>query len=179
MIDYHDHEWGRPVHDERHLFEMLTLEGAQAGLTWRTILHKRQGYRIAFADWDIEKIARFTPARIEKLLANPDIVRNRLKVHSTVTNAKAALAIIKQHGSLDAYLWQLAGGKTTINRFRTMADLPARTDVSDAMSKQLKRDGFRFVGSTICYAFMQATGMVNDHLLTCPAHAPCTRLSQT
>lgn len=173
MIAYHDEQWGRPSHDDRHLFEMLTLEGAQAGLSWRTILHKRAGYRKAFADWDIAKIARYTTARIEKLLANPDIVRNRLKVESTVSNAKAAMKIITQHGSLDAYLWQFVDGKPIVNRFKRLSDLPARTEISDAMSKQLKRDGFRFVGSTICYAFMQAAGMVNDHLVSCPCHRQC------
>ena len=173
MIAYHDEQWGRPSHDDRHLFEMLTLEGAQAGLSWRTILHKRAGYRKAFADWDIAKIARYTTARIEKLLANPDIVRNRLKVESTVSNAKAAMKIITQHGSLDAYLWQFVDGKPIVNRFKRLSDRPARTEISDAMSKQLKRDGFRFVGSTICYAFMQAAGMVNDHLVSCPCHRQC------
>ncbi len=170
MIDYHDNEWGVPSHDDRHLFEMLTLEGAQAGLSWRTILNKRAGYREAFADFDAERVARYTKRKIESLLKNPAIVRNRLKVESTVNNARAILKIVERFGSLDAYLWQFVDHKPIVNRFKTLTDLPAKTDVSDTMSKQMKKDGFRFVGSTVCYAFMQSVGMVNDHVVTCPRH---------
>lgn len=172
MIAYHDDEWGVPSHDDRHLFEMLTLEGAQAGLSWRTILNKRAGYREAFAEFDADRVARFNKRKIESLLNNPAIVRNRLKVESTVSNAKAILKVAEAHGSLDAYLWQFVDGQPIVNRFRKLADIPAKTEASDAMSKRLKRDGFRFVGSTICYAFMQAVGMVNDHVVTCPRHKP-------
>ena len=167
MIAYHDWEWGVPVHDDRLLFEFLVLEGAQAGLSWSTILHKRQGYRKAFRAFDIDTVARFTPARIEKLMADPGIVRNRLKIESAVSNARVALDVQREHGSLDAYLWQFVGGQPKVNRFTDTSELPARTAESDAMSKALQKRGFRFVGSTICYAFMQATGMVDDHLLTC------------
>ena len=170
MIAYHDEEWGVPSHDDRHLFEMLTLEGAQAGLSWRTILHKREGYREAFANFDAQRVARFNKRKIESLLKNPAIVRNRLKVESTVSNAKAVIKMTEQHGSLDAYLWQFVHGKPIVNKFRSLKELPAKTEVSDAMSKQLKKDGFRFVGSTICYALMQSVGMVNDHIVTCPRH---------
>jgi DNA-3-methyladenine glycosylase I len=167
MIAYHDTEWGVPVHDDRLLFEFLILEGAQAGLSWSTILRKREGYRKAFRGFDPAVVARFTPARIEKLMQDPGIVRNRLKVESAVSNARAALAVQREFGSLDAYLWQLAGGKPRVNRWKVSSDWPARTPESDAMSKALQERGFRFVGSTICYAFMQATGMVNDHLVSC------------
>jgi DNA-3-methyladenine glycosylase I len=167
MLAYHDEEWGAPNHDDRHLFEMLTLEGAQAGLSWQTILNKRDGYRAAFADFDAAKVARFRDAKIDKLLENPGIVRNRLKVTSTVANARAVRAVAREFGSLDAYLWGLAGGAPTVNRPREGQPIPAETDVSRAMSADLKRRGFRFVGPTVCYAFMQATGMVNDHLVTC------------
>ncbi len=171
MIAYHDDEWGVPSHDDRHLFEMLTLEGAQAGLSWRTILNKRAGYRAAFAGFDAERVARFNKRKIESLLNNPAIVRNRLKVESTVSNARAIIKVAEAYGSLDAYLWRFVDNQPIVNRYRKLADLPAKTETSDAMSKQLKRDGFRFVGSTICYAFMQAVGMVNDHFVTCPRHA--------
>jgi len=167
MRAYHDEEWGVPNHDDRHLFEMLTLEGAQAGLSWQTILNKREGYRAAFADFDAAKVARFSDAKVERLLTNPGIVRNRLKVTSTVDNAHAVLVATKEFGSLDAYLWGLVGGAPIVDRFRKGHALPAETDVSRAMSADLKRRGFRFVGPTVCYAFMQATGMVNDHLTTC------------
>jgi DNA-3-methyladenine glycosylase I len=170
MIAYHDQEWGVPVHDDRLLFEFLILEGAQAGLSWRTVLHKRQAYREAFANFDAERVARFSERQVAKLMQNPGIIRNRLKIASTVINAKAVLAVRKVHGSLDAYLWQFTGGKTIDNRVRSMKDVPARTAVSDAMSKALLKDGFKFVGTTICYALMQATGMVNDHLVTCPRY---------
>lgn len=167
---YHDDEWGVPVHDDRLLFEYLTLEGAQAGLSWATILRKRPYYRTAFDGFDPVKVARFTARRVEKLLADPGIVRNRLKVASTVENARAVLAVQDELGSLDAFLWQFVGGAPRINRWRSMREVPARTPESDAMSKALRRRGFRFVGSTICYAFMQAVGMVNDHTIDCFRH---------
>lgn len=166
-LAYHDEEWGVPVHDDRRLFEMLTLEGAQAGLSWSTILHKREGYRRAFAGFDPVKVARFTPAGVDRLLEDPTIVRNRLKVESTVANARAVLAARKELGSLDAYIWSFVGGSPKVNRFRRLSELPAETEESRAMSKDLKRRGFRFVGPTVCYAFMQATGMVNDHVIGC------------
>ena len=166
-IAYHDREWGTPVHDDRVFFEFLTLEGAQAGLSWSTILNKRENYRKAFAGFDPAKVARFTPARVEKLMLDAGIVRNRLKIESTVTNAKAFLAVQREFGSFDRYIWQFVGGKPIQGRRKRSGDVPASTPESDAMSKDLKRRGFRFVGTTICYAFMQATGMVNDHLMTC------------
>jgi DNA-3-methyladenine glycosylase I len=169
-IAYHDREWGRPVHDDRVLFEFLILEGAQAGLSWSTILAKRAHYRRAFAGFDPARVARFTPARLEKLLRDPGIVRNRLKVASTVTNAKAFLAVQEEFGSFDAYAWQFVGGRPIVNRRRSMKDVPATTPESDAFSKDLRKRGFTFVGSTIMYAFMQAVGMVDDHLLDCPLH---------
>ena len=170
---YHDQEWGVPVHDDRVLFEFITLEGAQAGLSWSTILNKREGYRKAFCEWDIEKIARLNTRSVDRLVKDPSIVRHRGKIESTIGNAKAALRVTETHGSLDAYLWQFVGGEPVVNRFKKMSDVPAKTAVSDAMSKQLKKDGFKFVGSTICYAFMQAVGMVNDHLVTCPRWQAC------
>jgi DNA-3-methyladenine glycosylase I len=163
-LAYHDEEWGVPVHDERHLFEMLTLEGAQAGLSWRTILYKREGYRKAFAGFDAAKVARFTEAKVGRLLEDPSIVRNRLKVASTVANAKAIAAL---DGSLDELLWSFVDGAPTVNRWRRMSEIPPETPASRAMSKELKRRGFRFVGPTVCYALMQATGMVNDHVADC------------
>jgi DNA-3-methyladenine glycosylase I len=166
-IAYHDQEWGTPVHDDRVLFEFITLEGAQAGLSWETILRKREAYRQAFADFDPAKIARFTPAKVERLLTNEGIVRNRLKIESTVTNAKAFLAVQKEFGSFDAYVWGFVGGAPRVNRRRSMKDLPARTPESDVLSRDLSKRGFRFVGSTICYAFMQAVGMVDDHVEGC------------
>jgi DNA-3-methyladenine glycosylase I len=166
-IAYHDLEWGVPVHDDRRLFEMLTLEGAQAGLSWETILKKRDAYREAFDGFDPAVVAAFTPARIERLVADPGIVRNRLKVQSTVGNAKAFLAVQDEFGSFDAYLWQFVGGRPRKNRWKTLRQLPARTSESDELSRDLLRRGFRFVGSTICYAFMQAVGMVNDHTTDC------------
>jgi DNA-3-methyladenine glycosylase I len=170
-LAYHDEEWGVPSHDDVHLFEMLTLEGAQAGLSWSTILHKRQGYRQAFAGFDPAKVARFTPARIERLLQDPGIVRNRLKVESTVTNARAVLDVQRDDGSLDAYLWTFVGGSPLVNRRHGLNQIPAETGESRAMSKDLKRRGFRFVGPTVCYAFMQATGMVNGHVAHCFRYA--------
>lgn len=166
-LAYHDEEWGVPVHDRARLFEMLTLEGAQAGLSWSTILHKREGYRQAFAGFDVETVARFTDEDVERLLADPSIVRNRLKVTSTVSNARAIEAQESDGTSLDLLLWSYVGGAPVVNRWRTTANLPAETDASRAMSKDLKRRGFRFVGPTVCYAFMQACGMVNDHMTTC------------
>ena len=168
-IVYHDKEWGVPVHDDRVLFEFITLEGAQAGLSWSTILNKRENYRRAFAGFDPRKVARFTAPKKKQLMKNEGIVRNRLKIDSTVSNARAFLAVQKEFGSFDRYIWQFVGGKPIQNR-RKGKDVPARTVESDAMSKDLQKRGFRFVGSTICYAFMQATGMVNDHLTTCFRH---------
>jgi DNA-3-methyladenine glycosylase I len=169
-IHYHDTEWGVPVHDDRHLFEMLILEGAQAGLSWSTILAKRENYREAFDGFDVERIARYTPAKVAELLANPGIVRNRLKIAATIQNAKACIAAIEECGSLNALLWSFVKGTPIQKRRRSMKDVPPRTAESDAMSKDLLRRGFKFVGSTICYAFMQATGMVNDHLTSCFRH---------
>ena len=164
---YHDEEWGVPLHDDRKLFELINLEGAQAGLSWYTVLTKREAYRKAFDDWDPIKISRYKQARVEKLLTNPGIIRNRLKVEGTVLNAKAFLAIQKEFGSFDAYIWQFVGGKPIVNHWKTMGQVPAKTPESDVMSKDLKKRGFKFIGSTICYAFMQATGMVDDHLASC------------
>ena len=166
-IAYHDVEWGVPVHDDRILFEFLTLEGAQAGLSWETILKKREEYRTAFAGFDPARVARFTPAKIERLLQNPGIVRNRLKINSTVSNARAFLAVQSDFGSFDAYLWGVVGGTPRVNRWRSLQQVPARTAESDALSRDLLHRGFRFVGSTICYAFMQAVGIVNDHTVDC------------
>ena len=170
-ITYHDQEWGVPVHDDRMLFEFLILEGAQAGLSWSTILNKRENYRKAFSEFDPEKIARYGARDVQRLLHNEGIVRNRLKIAAAIGNAKAFRAVRQDFGTFDAYLWRFVGGKPIQNRWRKMADVPARTPESDAMSRDLLRRGFKFVGSTICYALMQATGMVNDHLVTCPRHA--------
>jgi DNA-3-methyladenine glycosylase I len=166
-IAYHDNEWGVPSHDDRHLFEMLVLEGAQAGLSWITILKKRDGYRDAFEGFDVRRVARFTPARVEKLLANPNIVRNRLKINAAITNANAVLKIQDEFGSLDRFVWDFVGGRPRINAWRSYRDSPARTAESDALSKALAGRGCKFVGSTIIYAYMQATGMVNDHETAC------------
>ena len=166
-VAYHDHEWGRPNRDERHLFEMLTLEGAQAGLAWITILRKREGYRRAFLGFDPEAIARFDAARVAELLQDPGIVRNRLKVESTVSNARAVLALYERGETLSDLLWGLADGAPRKNAWSSLSEVPARTAESDRMSRELKRRGFRFVGSTICYSLMQAVGMVNDHTLDC------------
>ena len=167
MIDYHDTEWGVPLHEDRALFEFLILEGAQAGLSWSTILRKRANYRKAFDHFDVRKISRYGDRKVETLLQDAGIVRNRLKIGSTIANAQAFLAVQKEFGTFDAYIWQFVGGVARRNRWRAMGDVPARTAESDAMSKDLARRGFRFVGSTICYAFMQATGMVNDHSADC------------
>ena len=176
-LRYHDEEWGVPVHDDMRLFEMLVLEGAQAGLSWSTILHKRDGYRRAFAGFDPVKVARFSPAKVERLLQDPSIVRNRLKVESAVQNAKAVLDVQRDDGSLDVYLWSFVGGEPKRNRRRGTGNIPAETEESRSMSKDLKRRGFRFVGPTVCYAFMQATGMVNDHVANCFRWAEVNELS--
>lgn len=167
MLAYHDEEWGVPSHDDAHLFEMLTLEGAQAGLSWSTILRKREGYRRAFAGFDPAVVARFTQADVERLLAGPGIVRNRLKVESTVVNAVRVLEVQKELGSFDAYLWSFVEGRPVVGHFGSLSELPAETELSRALSKDLKRRGFRFVGPTVCYAFMQAVGLVNDHTVDC------------
>lgn len=167
-IPYHDREWGVPVHDDRVLFEFLNLEGAQAGLSWETILKKRESYRTAFDQWDARKIARYDERKVAELLANPGIVRNRLKVAATIRNAQAFLATQKEFGSFDQFLWQFVGGQPNQNARRELKEIPARTAESDAMSKALLKRGFKFVGSTICYALMQAVGMVNDHCVDCP-----------
>jgi DNA-3-methyladenine glycosylase I len=167
MLAYHDEEWGVPSHDDVHLFEMLTLEGAQAGLSWQTILRKREGYRRAFAGFDPAKVARFDAKKMERLLADPSIVRNRLKVASTVNNAARVIEVQREVGSLGEYLWTFVGGSPVDRRFRSLSELPSETPESKAMSRDLKRRGFRFVGPTVCYAFMQATGMVNGHVASC------------
>jgi DNA-3-methyladenine glycosylase I len=167
MIGYHDEEWGVPVHDDRLLFEFLILEGAQAGLSWSTVLNKRQRYREVFDGFDAEKVARYEEAKVAELLGDPGIIRNKLKVRSAISNAQIFLEIQQQHGSFDDYIWQFVDGEPRINRWRQLSDIPATTAESDAMSRALKKVGLRFVGSTICYAFMQATGMVNDHTVDC------------
>jgi len=172
-IEYHDKEWGVPVFDDQVQFEFLILEGAQAGLSWSTILNKREGYRRAFADFDPVKVARFTQKRLEKMLLDPSIVRNRLKVNSAVTNAKAFLAVQDEFGSFSDYIWEFVGGKPLQNKFKKDGDIPATSPESDALSKDLKKRGFKFVGSTIIYAHMQATGMVNDHVESCFRYKPC------
>ena len=169
-MSYHDNEWGVPVHDDRVLFEFLILEGAQAGLSWNTILKKRENYRKAFDEFRPEKIARYGKRDVQRLLRNDGIVRNRSKIAAAIKNANSFLAVKNEFGSFDAYLWSFVNGKPIQNRWRTLADVPARTAESDAMSRDLLRCGFKFVGSTICYAFMQAIGMVNDHLVTCPRY---------
>jgi DNA-3-methyladenine glycosylase I len=169
-IAYHDQEWGAPVHDERTLFELLILEGAQAGLSWSTILRKRDNYRKAFDEFDARKIARYADRKVASLLADAGIVRNRLKIAASIQNAKAFLAVQHEFGSFDRYIWRFVGGKPKQHRRRSMKQVPARTPESDAMSKDLQKRGFKFVGSTICYAYMQATGMVNDHLVGCFRH---------
>jgi DNA-3-methyladenine glycosylase I len=174
-VSYHDEEWGIPSHDDRHLFEMLILEGAQAGLSWITILRKRERYREVFDGFDARRVARFTPARVERLLKDEGIVRNRLKVEGAVRNARAFLDVQKEFGSFDRYIWQFVGGAPLVNVRKTMKDVPAQTPESDQMSRDLKKRGFTFVGSTICYAFMQATGMVDDHLVDCFRYKPRAR----
>jgi DNA-3-methyladenine glycosylase I len=169
LMEYHDNEWGVPVHDDRLLFEFLILEGAQAGLSWTTILRKRDGYRKAFNNFDVKKVAKYDEKEIAQLLQNDGIVRNRLKVKAAVLNAQAFLKVQKEFGNFDTYIWSFVGGKPKVNRWKTMGEVPAKTAESDAMSKDLLRRGFNFVGSTICYAFMQATGLVDDHLVGCNA----------
>jgi DNA-3-methyladenine glycosylase I len=166
-IDYHDREWGAPTHDDRRLFEFLILEGAQAGLSWATILRKREGYRRAFAAFDAEAVAGFDEGTVRKLLGNADIVRNRRKIEAAIQNARAYLRLQSQPGGFDAFVWKFVDGKPVQNAWRSLAEIPATTTISDVMSKELKRSGFTFVGSTICYAYMQATGMVNDHITSC------------
>jgi DNA-3-methyladenine glycosylase I len=174
---YHDEEWGVPSHDERHLFEMLVLEGAQAGLSWATILRKRENYRRAFDGFDPARVARFDARRRERLMADPGIVRNWLKIEAAVSNARAALEVRKEIGSFDFYVWEFVGGRPVINAWRSLGEIPAETPQSKAMSKDLKRQGFRFVGPTICYAFMQAVGMVNDHTVDCFRYPDIVRLA--
>ncbi len=175
-IEYHDSEWGVPLHDDRALFELLILEGAQAGLSWSTILAKRENYRRAFDHFDAQKISRYDARKIASLMADPGIVRNRLKIAATVQNAKAFLAVQDDLGSFDRYLWGFVGGRPIVNHRRDLKGAPTSTAESDAMSRDLKKRGFKFVGTTICHAFMQASGMVNDHLVSCPRHAVCARL---
>jgi DNA-3-methyladenine glycosylase I len=167
MIRYHDDEWGVPVHEDRRWFEFITLEGAQAGLSWNTILHKREAYRSAFHGFEPARVAKFGERDVKRLLADAGIVRNRLKINSTIGNASAFVAVQKEFGSFDDYIWRFVGGRTRINKWRALKQVPARTPESDAMSKELIGRGFKFVGSTICYAMMQATGMVNDHIVDC------------
>lgn len=176
MIAYHDEEWGVPVHDDRKQFEFLTLESAQAGLSWSTVLRKRENYRQAFADFDPMKVARFTDKRVEQLLADPGIIRNRLKVTAAVNNARRFLSVCEEFDTFDAYIWRFVDGRPIQNRITHMKAMPATSPQSDALSKDLKKRGFKFVGSTIIYAHMQAVGMVNDHLLTCFRHKACARL---
>jgi DNA-3-methyladenine glycosylase I len=176
-LRYHDEEWGVPSHDDRHLFEMIVLEGAQAGLSWSTILRKREGYRTAFAGFDPRAVARLSPRDVDRLLRNPAIVRNRAKVEATVANARAAVEVRREFGSLDDYLWRFVDGTPVQNRWRALSELPAETEASRAMSRDLRSRGFRFVGPTICYAFMQAVGMVNDHVVTCFRHAEVSKLA--
>jgi DNA-3-methyladenine glycosylase I len=176
-IPYHDSEWGAPVHDDVKLFEFVVLEGAQAGLSWETVLQKRARYREVFDGFDAKKIARYDKKKVRQLLADPGIIRNRLKIDSTISNARAFLKIQEEFGTFDAYIWQFVGGQPKQNARKSHKQVPARTAESDAMSKDLKQRGFRFVGSTICYAFMQATGMVNDHLVSCYRHKDLGRRS--
>lgn len=167
MVAYHDEEWGVPVHDDREWFEFLVLEGAQAGLSWSTVLNKRARYRKVFSNFEPAKVARFDKRKKERLLADAGIIRNRLKVDSAVRNARAFLKVQKEHGSFDAYIWSFVDGRPVVNRWRSLAEIPAKTELSDRLSKELKKRGFNFVGSTICYAFLQATGVVNDHVTSC------------
>jgi DNA-3-methyladenine glycosylase I len=177
-VSYHDDEWGVPSHDDRHLFEMLVLEGAQAGLSWRTILNKRESYRAAFDDFDAEKVAAYSDADVQRLLRDAGIVRNRLKIESAVRSARGVLAIQQECGSLDAFLWRYVNQAPRQSCWRSMSEVPARTEQSDGMSRDLRKRGFTFVGSTICYAFMQAVGMVNDHIVSCFRHEEIARLAR-
>ena len=174
---YHDTEWGIPVHDERLLFEFLVLEGAQAGLSWSTILNKRENYRLAFDNFEVEKVANYNQDKIDELLNNAGIVRNKLKINAAVTNAQAFIKVQEEYGSFDSYIWQFVKGKTIQNSWKTFAEVPVNTKESDAMSKSLKQKGFKFVGSTICYAHMQATGMVNDHTVNCFRHKELMKMA--
>ena len=178
-IQYHDREWGVPVHDDLKQFEFLILEGAQAGLSWSTVLNKREGYRKAFANFDPVKVARFSEKKIETLIQNPSIIRNRLKIASAVSNARAFLAIQKEFGSFDTYIWAFVGGKPRQNRWKAMAEVPVTSPESDALSKDLKQRGLKFVGSTILYAHLQAAGLVNDHLVSCFRYRECAALART
>jgi len=171
--EYHDHEWGVPLHDDKKLFEFITLEGAQAGLSWLTVLKKRENYRRLFDGFEVEKIARYNKRKLETLLRNPGIIRNRLKVESTVSNARAFLEVQDEFGSFDDFIWQFTDGQPIVNRWQRIQDIPSSSAISDAMSKELKKRGFSFVGTTICYAFMQATGMVNDHTIDCFRYRVC------
>jgi DNA-3-methyladenine glycosylase I len=170
-LDYHDREWGVPLHDDRQLFEMVILEGAQAGLSWITVLKKRENYRLAFNQFDVQKIARYDARKKRSLMNNAGIIRNRLKIDATIGNARAFLKIVEEHGSFSDYIWSFVDGRPVVNRWRTLADVPVSTQQSDALSKALKSRGFKFVGTTICYSFMQAVGMINDHVTTCFRHA--------
>ena len=176
MIEYHDTEWGTPLHDDRKHFEFLVLDAAQAGLSWRTVLSKRENYRKAFSGFDPVKVSRYTEQRVAKLLENPGIIRNRLKVQSAVANARCFLEIQREFGSFDQFVWRFVGGRPIVNRFKVSGEIPARSKESDAMSKELKARGFSFVGSTICYAYMQAAGLVNDHLVACFRHSQLKQL---
>lgn len=178
MIEYHDNEWGVPVHDDRKHFEFIVLDGAQAGLSWQTVLRKREAYREAFDDFDFVKVARYNDRKITELLRNPGIIRNKLKVNSAVNNARAFLDVRKEFGSFDKYIWQFVGHRTMHNSWKSLKELPAKTPESDAMSKDMKKRGFNFVGSTICYAYMQAAGMVNDHTTGCFRHKELRRISR-
>ena len=175
-IAYHDQEWGLPVHDDKILFEFLVLEGAQAGLSWKTILKKRENYRQAFQHFDPRIVARYGARKVERLIANPGIVRNQLKIRAAIHNARAFLAVQEQYGSFDDYLWRFVGGRSKTNHWRTLAEIPSRTPEAETMSRDLRRRGFKFVGPTICYAFMQAVGMVNDHTVDCFRHAEIEKL---
>ena len=176
-IEYHDREWGVPVHDDRVRFEFLTLEGAQAGLSWSTVLARRAHYARAFAEWDVDSIARFTSSDVDRLVGDVGIIRHRGKIVSTISNAQAFLRVQAEYDSFDAYVWRFVDSAPRVNRWQLMRDVPATTAESDALSKDLIKRGFTFVGSTICYAYMQATGMVNDHLVSCPRHAACIALA--
>ena len=175
-LDYHDREWGVPLHDDRQLFEMIILEGAQAGLSWITVLKKRENYRLAFNQFDVQKIARYDARKKRSLMNNAGIIRNRLKIDATIGNARAFLEIVEEHGSFSDYIWSFVDGRPLVNRWRTLADVPVSTQQSDALSKALKSRGFKFVGTTICYSFMQAVGMINDHVTTCFRHAEVDKL---
>lgn len=177
-LSYHDTEWGVPLHNERALFELLTLEGAQAGLSWSIVLAKREGYRAAFEGFEVARVAAYGPREVARLVSDQRIVRHRGKIEATITNARAFLDVQREHGSFDRYLWSFTKGKPVVNRWRAMSEVPNRSAISDALSRDLKRRGFKFVGTTICYAFMQACGMVNDHLLSCPRHAACRELGR-